>query len=558
MARRSGHSNRRGSGDDAGLVLLLAALEGLLFWWVGKGIFGAAKKGYRRLRAAAETESLPAPSTPYKTALDNRYAWRLNCEDGSAYGLRPEDYETRAAYNAALASAKSASGLGHIRSKVGAGHGSTDAGQDSFTPASLVCRVSLLSNGKTETFRLDDPAIKVGDVISVTVDGKEDQGVVVAIEDGPRVEVHPARRKTAEAPHFDDFSAFFEGNPDLQERPAEEAAHESEAKAMMSTETAPAEEKPVSSHELDPAHVKKQPQRQGMSRKAKKILTYVCVAALALFVAGCVIAYKVSVDRALAAALEAYRAEAEALCDEYGISNVSTEVYEWGHMDDYTVYAIDVKGTGASRLSYAKLYELVKGLDNIWIDFDDTLSTAYVTLDGHKYSVYRDELSKDMKKIYTYMTEEERADREALADMLPYEGMDAKYINDTRLGKPDAEWGGNYYDESTKSTRREKVYTWLNNNQDRQAEATVRESYGGTWRITEVTIYGAAYRPGDTGVYKPTATSVPKPRETSNSVTKDDEYDVYDYSNPDDFYYDHPDDFFDYEDAEDYYYEHAD
>ncbi|MCD8188559.1 MAG: hypothetical protein LUD57_08200 [Ruminococcus sp.] len=33
---------------------------------------------------------------------DNRYAWRLNCEDGSAYGISPEDYETREEYNEAL------------------------------------------------------------------------------------------------------------------------------------------------------------------------------------------------------------------------------------------------------------------------------------------------------------------------------------------------------------------------------------------------------------------------------------------------------------------------
>ncbi|MCC8357954.1 MAG: hypothetical protein LJU34_09060 [Oscillospiraceae bacterium] len=33
---------------------------------------------------------------------DNRYAWRLNCEDGSAYGISPEDYETRGEYNEAL------------------------------------------------------------------------------------------------------------------------------------------------------------------------------------------------------------------------------------------------------------------------------------------------------------------------------------------------------------------------------------------------------------------------------------------------------------------------
>ena len=33
---------------------------------------------------------------------DNRYAWRLNCEDGSAYGIDPNDYETRDEYNEAL------------------------------------------------------------------------------------------------------------------------------------------------------------------------------------------------------------------------------------------------------------------------------------------------------------------------------------------------------------------------------------------------------------------------------------------------------------------------
>ncbi|MCD8149989.1 MAG: hypothetical protein LUE92_10605 [Clostridiales bacterium] len=33
---------------------------------------------------------------------DNRYAWRLNCEDGSDYGIFPEDYETREEYNEAI------------------------------------------------------------------------------------------------------------------------------------------------------------------------------------------------------------------------------------------------------------------------------------------------------------------------------------------------------------------------------------------------------------------------------------------------------------------------
>ena len=37
---------------------------------------------------------------------DNRYAWRLNCEDGSEYSISPEDYETRDEYNEALRTEK--------------------------------------------------------------------------------------------------------------------------------------------------------------------------------------------------------------------------------------------------------------------------------------------------------------------------------------------------------------------------------------------------------------------------------------------------------------------
>ena len=37
---------------------------------------------------------------------DNRYAWRLNCEDGSSYGISPYDYETRSEYSEAIQNAK--------------------------------------------------------------------------------------------------------------------------------------------------------------------------------------------------------------------------------------------------------------------------------------------------------------------------------------------------------------------------------------------------------------------------------------------------------------------
>lgn len=40
--------------------------------------------------------------------IDNRHAWRLNCEDGSSYGIDPRDFETREEYNDAIREARSA------------------------------------------------------------------------------------------------------------------------------------------------------------------------------------------------------------------------------------------------------------------------------------------------------------------------------------------------------------------------------------------------------------------------------------------------------------------
>ena len=47
-------------------------------------------------------DDLSINAAAYMAPRDNRYAWRLNCEDGSAYGIDPNDYETRDEYNEAL------------------------------------------------------------------------------------------------------------------------------------------------------------------------------------------------------------------------------------------------------------------------------------------------------------------------------------------------------------------------------------------------------------------------------------------------------------------------
>lgn len=47
-------------------------------------------------------DELYIDTASYSKPRDNRYAWRLNCEDGSSFGIDPYGYETRDEYNAAL------------------------------------------------------------------------------------------------------------------------------------------------------------------------------------------------------------------------------------------------------------------------------------------------------------------------------------------------------------------------------------------------------------------------------------------------------------------------
>lgn len=63
------------------------------------GVLGA-------MGAFDSADDLPISTAAYMAPRDNRYAWRLNCEDGSAYGIDPNDYETRDEYNEALSREK--------------------------------------------------------------------------------------------------------------------------------------------------------------------------------------------------------------------------------------------------------------------------------------------------------------------------------------------------------------------------------------------------------------------------------------------------------------------
>lgn len=114
---------------------------------------------------------------PYKTN-DNRYAWRLNCEDGSAYGVSPLDYETRDAYNRALASAKGGQTVEMHKEPVP----KEPKKESPFRGSPLLCcRVSRLDNGANEYYLTADEGIKVGDKIIIS-DAGTTEGIVIGVK----------------------------------------------------------------------------------------------------------------------------------------------------------------------------------------------------------------------------------------------------------------------------------------------------------------------------------------------------------------------------------------
>lgn len=108
---------------------------------------------------------------------DNRYAWRLNCEDGSEYGLSPHDYETRDEYNAAIREAKS--------EEVHTETADSDCCRQKETILSgdkhLFVRISRLDNGINQYYISENANLKVGDTVTVPTENGTACGIVIGM-----------------------------------------------------------------------------------------------------------------------------------------------------------------------------------------------------------------------------------------------------------------------------------------------------------------------------------------------------------------------------------------
>ncbi len=79
-------------------IVRLGAIMGAM------GAFDAEQDDNRYIPQSTRSEDDDAyfDAPVYPSNDRNKYAWRLNCEDGSEYGIYPEDYETRDEYHEAL------------------------------------------------------------------------------------------------------------------------------------------------------------------------------------------------------------------------------------------------------------------------------------------------------------------------------------------------------------------------------------------------------------------------------------------------------------------------
>ena len=141
------------------------------------GVNGAIKEIERQEASAAHVSAAPADSiSVYSSpANDNSEAWKLNTEDGRAYGLDPNDFATRESYISALNELKAFKGKYEIDSEPAFSVEETipDLGE-----VHTYCKVSLLTTGKNKYYLADNINVSVGSTVKVQ-DGSETVNAIV-------------------------------------------------------------------------------------------------------------------------------------------------------------------------------------------------------------------------------------------------------------------------------------------------------------------------------------------------------------------------------------------
>lgn len=129
----------------------------------------------------------PSSHRTYKTDInmfksnDNRYAWRMNCEDGSAYGIYPEQYETKAEYIVALKRVKSNDDISEPTEDVIVTKTQENEYQSEHQKIYTYCKISRIDNGKNDYFLSGDLTLRVGDFVKVPTEVGQSNAIIIQI-----------------------------------------------------------------------------------------------------------------------------------------------------------------------------------------------------------------------------------------------------------------------------------------------------------------------------------------------------------------------------------------
>lgn len=131
---------------------------------------------------------------------------------------------------------------------------------------------------------------------------------------------------------------------------------------------------------------------------------------------------------------------AKQLCIDNNVSINDVNIKYSQKYKEYNVYTIYVNAK-SSNASMLDIYNLVKRLDGLTIDYDNTLLMTNIKIDGKEYEL--DVLNENIltcngREIYAYVSEQEKNTRESLKSKYPYVGMREEYLKYTYLGEPDS------------------------------------------------------------------------------------------------------------------------
>ena len=110
------------------------------------------------------------------------FAWRMNCEDGSAYGIYPHNYETRQAYNNALTKAKEGSFSTEIGENFESNVQQEKVSEVHSKQSYTYCKVSIIDTGKNDYYLMENIELSVGDTVLVPTEKGNLKAIILQIK----------------------------------------------------------------------------------------------------------------------------------------------------------------------------------------------------------------------------------------------------------------------------------------------------------------------------------------------------------------------------------------